>query len=155
MSTHQQSSLPMPAVMGWEVFCYKTTMDNYGRLFTVLTPWLMRKQDMHRSERSVWLWSGHDGHMGIVKCHVCAKQSVWWPGIGKALKKWIEHCKYCHVSKPAQNRELLMPFILLNASFVWIIPGITHMMSVHLKHNFTGQESHTLSSNCQSISLWK
>lgn len=51
----------------------------------------------------------HDGHMGIVKCRERAKQSVWWPGIGKALQKWIEHCKQCQVTKPAQNREPLMP----------------------------------------------
>lgn len=50
----------------------------------------------------------HDGHMGIMKCRECAKQSVWWPGIGKALQKWIEHCKHCQMAKPAQNRESLM-----------------------------------------------
>ena len=51
----------------------------------------------------------HDGHMGIVKCRERAKQSVWWPGIGRALQEWIESCKQCQVAKPTQSSEPLMP----------------------------------------------
>ena len=27
----------------------------------------------------------HEGHQGIVNCHLCAKESVWWPGISDNL----------------------------------------------------------------------
>ena len=37
----------------------------------------------------------HSGHQGISKCRQLAQQSVWWPGIGQALKKAILSCPIC------------------------------------------------------------
>ena len=29
----------------------------------------------------------HSGHQGITKCHLRARQLVWWPGLSKQLEK--------------------------------------------------------------------
>lgn len=34
----------------------------------------------------------HAGHQGIVKCHVRARESVWWPGIGRKLEDLVNGC---------------------------------------------------------------
>ena len=34
----------------------------------------------------------HEGHQGIVKCQNQARISVWWPGISKQSKQFIQKC---------------------------------------------------------------
>ena len=51
----------------------------------------------------------HTGHQGITKCRERARQSVWWPNIGKQLEDLIQHCPVC-------CQERLQPVEPLNAS---------------------------------------
>ena len=51
----------------------------------------------------------HTGHQGITKCRERAKQSVWWPGIGKQLADLIQACPEC-------CRERLQPATPLQPS---------------------------------------
>ena len=37
----------------------------------------------------------HAGHLGLQKCLLCAKTSVWWPGMSGQLKKQIQICREC------------------------------------------------------------
>ena len=37
----------------------------------------------------------HAGHQGITKCRARAKNSVWWPGLGKQLEKTVTDCNVC------------------------------------------------------------
>ena len=37
----------------------------------------------------------HAGHQGIVKCRVRARESVWWPGIGRQLEELVNECPVC------------------------------------------------------------
>ena len=39
----------------------------------------------------------HAGHQGIQKCKKRAHESVWWPGIGKAVTQFIERCSTCSI----------------------------------------------------------
>ncbi len=34
----------------------------------------------------------HSGHLGIVRCRLRAKMSVWWPGISKQLAQFVTNC---------------------------------------------------------------
>ena len=37
----------------------------------------------------------HTGHLGITKCQKRAKQSVWWPKIGKYTEEEVQKCLVC------------------------------------------------------------
>jgi transposase InsO family protein len=37
----------------------------------------------------------HDGHLGITKCRLRAKQAVWWPGLSKQLETLVTNCYVC------------------------------------------------------------
>ena len=50
----------------------------------------------------------HEGHQGIQRCHLCAKISVWWPGISKRISDFIERCPIC-VRESSPRREPLIP----------------------------------------------
>ena len=50
----------------------------------------------------------HEGHQGITKCRLRAKQSMWWPGLSKQLEALVSNCPVCcrlHI----QHAEPLMP----------------------------------------------
>ena len=34
----------------------------------------------------------HEGHLGITKCRMRAKQSVWWPGLSVQLEHMVKMC---------------------------------------------------------------
>ena len=38
----------------------------------------------------------HGGHQGITKCRERAKESVWWPGLGKQISNEVQSCKICY-----------------------------------------------------------
>ena len=37
----------------------------------------------------------HSGHQGIQRCRLCAKISVWWPGISHDIENMIKECSIC------------------------------------------------------------
>ena len=66
----------------------------------LVIPASMREEIMNRM---------HRGHMGIVKTQARAQQTVWWPGITKAITSAIEHCQHCQVHRNVQRSEPLNP----------------------------------------------
>ena len=50
----------------------------------------------------------HTGHLGITKCQERAKQSVWWPRIGKHIEEEVQKCLVCSQFRQ-QNVEPLLP----------------------------------------------
>ena len=50
----------------------------------------------------------HAGHQGITKCRARAKNSLWWPGLGKQLEKTVTNCKICRQFS-IQSTEPLIP----------------------------------------------
>lgn len=50
----------------------------------------------------------HEGHQGLTRCRLRAKISVWWPGISKQLKSYVENCPQC--ARDAKSpKEPLIP----------------------------------------------
>ena len=43
----------------------------------------------------------HDGHLGIEKCMLKARDSVFWPGISNDICKTVEKCGICQASSRA------------------------------------------------------
>ena len=54
------------------------------------------------------LYKLHEGHQGIVKCCLCAKESVWWPGISDDINTFIHNCDTCCRDFPITT-EPMMP----------------------------------------------
>ena len=36
-----------------------------------------------------------EGHLGMNKYKLCAKETVYWPGLNGQLDKWILNCELC------------------------------------------------------------
>ena len=49
----------------------------------------------------------HDGRQRIVKCSRRAKESVWWPGLGKQLEEMVTNCHKC-IEHRKPNRESMI-----------------------------------------------
>ena len=43
----------------------------------------------------------HNGHLGIEKCMLKARDSVFWPGISNDIHKAVEKCGICQASSKA------------------------------------------------------
>ena len=51
----------------------------------------------------------HTGHLGITKCQLRARDSVFWPGINQQIKDLINRCLICQKYQDAQMREEMIP----------------------------------------------
>ena len=49
----------------------------------------------------------HVGHQGITKCRAKAKQSVWWPGLGKQLENVVKFCHTCSKFRSPSTEPML------------------------------------------------
>ena len=49
----------------------------------------------------------HDGRQRIVKCSRPAKESVWWPDLGKQLEEMVTNCHKC-IEHRKPNRESMI-----------------------------------------------
>ncbi len=52
----------------------------------------------------------HEGHMGIVKCKLRAKDSVYWIGINQQIEDKIHNCHQCQKYQRSQVKEPLEQF---------------------------------------------
>ena len=37
----------------------------------------------------------HEGHLGLNKCKLHAKETVYWPGLNEQLEKMVLNCELC------------------------------------------------------------
>ena len=51
----------------------------------------------------------HEGHFGIEKMQVRAREAVFWPGITADVLQIAQSCKVCRTFSRSQQRETLMP----------------------------------------------
>ena len=50
----------------------------------------------------------HSGHQGVESCLRRAREHVFWPGMNKELKEWIQTCETCREFEQAHCKETLM-----------------------------------------------
>ncbi len=66
------------------------------------------------------------GHLGIVRCRLRAKMSVWWPGISKQLAQFVTNCPKCaRDSRP--KKEPLIPTSLPDYPWEMIAADLFHL----------------------------
>lgn len=86
-STHVKGPLQQYAAVASELSIHKNLLFRNSRL---VIPESFHQEILKRL---------HSGHQGITKCLRQARSSVWWPGISKQLKNYVEDCSPC-----AKNR---------------------------------------------------
>ncbi len=52
----------------------------------------------------------HRGHVGMSTMQKRAEAAAWWPGMRNEIKKWVERCGECQISRPQQMREPMQSF---------------------------------------------
>ena len=50
----------------------------------------------------------HSGHQGVESCLRLAREHVFWPGMNKELKGWIQTCETCREFEQTHCKETLM-----------------------------------------------
>lgn len=45
------------------------------------------------AKRNNMLTNLHDGHQGVMKCKVQARQTAWWPGLGQQIMEMVLNCR--------------------------------------------------------------
>ncbi|QQP54568.1 Uncharacterized protein FKW44_007439, partial [Caligus rogercresseyi] len=66
----------------------------------IVIPQVMRKEALQRI---------HEGHQGVTKCQLRAKDCVFWPGINKDIEKLCLSCHVCQKHQRANPHEPLKP----------------------------------------------
>ena len=59
------------------------------------------------SERNDLLRQIHCGHLGTIKCQLCAKETVYWPGITKDIEGMVQNCETCLKFSPNNHKPKL------------------------------------------------
>ena len=62
----------------------------------------------------------HKGHLGLTKCNLRAKETVYWPGLNDQLEELVLNCQLC--LKYLQSKCKLIPNISLGQeipAFPW------------------------------------
>ena len=52
----------------------------------------------------------HSGHLGIEKCRLCARASVFWPNMNKDIAQMVNSCEKCQVNAGAQANDYSVNF---------------------------------------------
>ena len=97
--------LPQELHMFWN---YREDLSMENGLITkgarLLIPSTLRKKVLEQI---------HDGHLGIEKCMLKARDSVFWPGISNDIQETVEKCGICQASsraaKPVGNVSDMPP----------------------------------------------
>ena len=103
------------------------------------------------------LKQSHEGHLGLNKCKLRAKETVYWPGMNNELENLVLNCELClkystakHKLEPnlALGQEIpLYPWTKLatdifhfeGASYLLIVDYTSHYPVVHKLTSMTGQ----------------
>ena len=66
----------------------------------IIVPVSMRKEMKSRI---------HEGHLGIERCKVRAREALYWPGMSSKIADMVSRCSTCLESRRKQQREPLQP----------------------------------------------
>ena len=83
----------------------------------------------------------HQGHQGVERCLLRAKQSVWWPGITQQIYNFVKQCSTC-VKYPTPNNEPMISTELPDfpwqrvGSDLFVLNGVSYLLVVDYYSRF-------------------
>ena len=76
----------------------------------------------------------HEGHLGIERCRLRARVSVWWPGISRQIEKMVQNITHC-LKERSPRKEPLIPTTLPNYPWqkietdLFVLNGTTYLIT--------------------------
>ncbi|XP_037782060.1 uncharacterized protein K02A2.6-like [Penaeus monodon] len=68
----------------------------------------------------------HEGHQGITKCQLRAKDSVYWTSINKDIEEIVQQCPTCQETSRSQTKETLIPHELPTQPWKYVGTDLFH-----------------------------
>ncbi|XP_037794447.1 uncharacterized protein K02A2.6-like [Penaeus monodon] len=68
----------------------------------------------------------HEGHQGITKCQLRAKDSVYWTSINKDIEEIVQQCPTCQETSRSQTKETLIPHELPTQPWQYVGTDLFH-----------------------------
>ena len=84
----------------------------------------------------------HSGHQGVESCLRRAREHVFWPGMNKEVKEWIQTCETCREFEQTHCKETLMSHEIPErpwekiAADLFTYKGKEYLITVCYKSNF-------------------
>ena len=69
----------------------------------------------------------HDGHQGVTKCQLRAKNCVYWPGINKEIERVVGSCSICQEHLNAQAPQPLTPHEIPQRAWQNVATDLFHL----------------------------
>ena len=82
----------------------------------------------------------HEGHLGLSKCKLCAKETIYWPGLNDQLEKLVLKCELCLKYSHSKWE---------GASYMLVVDYTSRFLVVHKFMSMTGQH---ITDQCKLIS---
>ncbi|XP_063592470.1 uncharacterized protein K02A2.6-like [Penaeus indicus] len=68
----------------------------------------------------------HEGHQGIAKCQLRAKDCVYWTSINRDIEDIVQQCSICQETSRSQTKETLIPHELPTRPWQYIGTDLFH-----------------------------
>ena len=82
----------------------------------------------------------HEGHLGYDKTIGTLRESVWFPGMGKMVREYVESCVACQAADPRTEQEPLKPSVLPDRPWQYIHADFKGpIMQKYYLHTFIDQ----------------
>ena len=115
----------------WSSSKWDSTLLNFREELTVEDCIVLKDPHIviHHKKCQAMLNLIHEGHLGLNKCTLRAKDTVYWPGLNEQLEKLVLNCELClkysfskHKQKWSQSLGRKLQYILgLNVQLISFI----------------------------------
>ena len=143
---------------GWpSKFRIENTLKTYWKLRNELSIYkdlllLGKRIVVPQSLQKETLLKIHEGHQGIERCRLRARQAVWWPEMSQQIKDFIAKCPSC-VKEATPRREPLIVSELPDypwqkvATDLFVLNGVNYLVAVDYFSRYPEVIKPTTSSN--------
>ena len=73
----------------------------------------------------------HQGHNGIEKCKVRARQSLYWLGMSVEIEELVARCSHCITYRNKRQKERFIAQEIPNAPWIKVASDIFHLFGHH------------------------